>query len=112
MQDHSAPRPESRREPAVATELRSCRLCADRFAATATAHAPRPVVWFGTGARVLLASQAPGMRVHHSGRPFTDASGERLRLWMGVDEATFYDRSRIAIEVPGEAAPKTKLPRL
>lgn len=97
MQDHSAPRPEPRREPAVATELRSCRLCADRFAATATAHAPRPVVWFGTGARVLLASQAPGMRVHRSGRPFTDASGERLRLWMGVDEATFYDRSRIAI---------------
>ena len=97
MQDHRTRRPEHRPEPAVATELRGCRLCADRFAATATAHAPRPVVWFGTGARVLLASQAPGMRVHQSGRPFTDASGDRLRMWMGMDEATFYDRSRIAI---------------
>ena len=111
MQDHRTSRP----EPAVATELRSCRLCADRFAATATAHAPRPVVWFGTGARVLLASQAPGMRVHRSGRPFTDASGERLRLWMGVDEATFYDRSRIAIVpmafcFPGNDAKGSDLP--
>ena len=46
---------------------------------------------------MLIASQAPGLRVHESGRPFTDASGDRLRAWMGVDEATFYDRTRIAI---------------
>lgn len=81
----------------VATELRGCRLCADRFACTATAHAPRPVVWFAPGARILVASQAPGLRVHNSGRPFDDASGRRLRDWMGVDEATFWDRRRIAI---------------
>ncbi|MEX3014121.1 uracil-DNA glycosylase family protein [Gymnodinialimonas hymeniacidonis] len=80
-----------------ATDLRSCRLCADRFAATATAHEPRPVAWFGPGARILVAGQAPGMKVHHSGKPFTDPSGDRLRNWMGVDEATFYDRSRVAI---------------
>jgi uracil-DNA glycosylase len=77
--------------------IRSCRLCADRFAATATAHAPRPVAWFRPGARVLVAGQAPGMRVHQVGRPFFDPSGDRLRYWMGIDTATFYDRGRIAV---------------
>lgn len=89
----------------VAAELRGCRLCAARFAATATGHAPRPVVWFARGARVLVASQAPGLRVHQSGRPFTDASGQRLRGWMGVDETVFYDRRRIAIVPMGFCFP-------
>ncbi|WP_071673018.1 uracil-DNA glycosylase family protein [Nioella nitratireducens] len=78
-------------------QIIACRLCADRFAATETAHAPRPVLWAAPGARILVAGQAPGMRVHQSGKPFTDPSGDRLRGWMGVDGATFYDRSRIAI---------------
>ncbi|MEL6798540.1 MAG: uracil-DNA glycosylase family protein [Pseudomonadota bacterium] len=78
-------------------EIAACRLCADRFAATATGHAPRPVVWFRPGARILIASQAPGLRVHEAATPFWDRSGDRLRDWMGVDEATFYDRTRIAI---------------
>lgn len=77
--------------------IRACRLCADRFAATATAHAPRPVPWFAPTARLLIAGQAPGARVHASGRPFNDASGDRLRDWMGLDEAAFYDRARVAI---------------
>ncbi|WP_282602207.1 uracil-DNA glycosylase family protein [Paracoccus sp. PARArs4] len=75
----------------------ACRICAERFAATATRHAPRPVVWFGQGARILIVGQAPGARVHESGRPFTDRSGDRLREWMGVDQDVFYDRARIAI---------------
>ena len=78
-------------------DIRACRLCADRFAATETAHEPRPVVWFEKQARILICGQAPGARVHASGRPFTDPSGDRLRDWMGVDEPTFYDKSRIAI---------------
>jgi uracil-DNA glycosylase len=78
-------------------ELSSCRLCADRFAATATAHAPRPVPWFRPGARILVAGQAPGMRVHKAGKPFFDPSGDRLRHWMGIDDETFYDRSRVAV---------------
>ena len=77
--------------------LSNCQICAARFGATATAHAPRPVVWFAPEARILVAGQAPGMRVHKSGRPFSDPSGDRLRDWMAVDEATFYDRSRTAI---------------
>jgi uracil-DNA glycosylase len=80
----------------VIEEIPSCRLCADRFAATATAHAPRPVVWLSAGARILIAGQAPGARVHASGKPFDDASGARLRDWLGLDEATFWDRSRVA----------------
>jgi uracil-DNA glycosylase len=77
--------------------IRACRLCAGRFAATATGHAPRPVVWFRPGARLLIAGQAPGARVHDSGRPFTDRSGDRLRQWTGLAEAEFYDLSRVAI---------------
>ncbi len=84
-------------DAALSATIRACTLCAARFAATATAHAPRPVAWFRPGARILVAGQAPGMRVHISGRPFTDPSGDRLRDWMGVDEATFYDRDRVAI---------------
>ena len=75
----------------------ACSLCADRFAATATRHAPRPVVWFGPNTRLLIASQAPGARVHAAGMPFWDKSGDRLRDWLGIDQATFYDRSRISI---------------
>ena len=78
-------------------EISACRLCADRFAATQTAHAPRPVAWFRPSARLLIAGQAPGMRVHHSGRPFDDPSGDRLRDWLGLDRAAFYDRDSIAI---------------
>jgi uracil-DNA glycosylase len=78
-------------------DIKGCSLCALRFAATATAHAPRPVVWFRPGARLLVAGQAPGARVHDSGQPFTDRSGDRLRHWMALPEAEFYDVSRIAI---------------
>ncbi|WP_103256361.1 uracil-DNA glycosylase family protein [Tabrizicola aquatica] len=78
-------------------DIRACRLCATRFAATATAHEPRPVAWFRPGARLLIAGQAPGARVHESGRPFTDRSGARLRDWTGLSEAEFYDLGRVAI---------------
>lgn len=81
----------------LVNDIRSCRICVDRFAATATQHMPRPVVWFRPGARVAIIGQAPGARVHESGRPFTDPSGDRLRDWLGMDEATFYDRDRVAI---------------
>lgn len=82
---------------ALPDDIRACRLCADWFAATATAHAPRPVVWFRHEARILIAGQAPGARVHASGKPFDDPSGERLREWMGILAEDFYDQSRIAI---------------
>lgn len=81
-------------------DIRDCRLCTARFAQSASQHAPRPVVWFSPDAatpKILIAGQAPGLRVHQSGRPFTDPSGDRLRDWLGIDEAVFYDATKIAI---------------
>lgn len=79
------------------SEIRACTLCAQRFAQTETAHAPRPVVRARPSARLLIAGQAPGTRVHASGQPFTDASGDRLRDWLGLRPDEFYDETRIAI---------------
>ncbi|GGA22469.1 uracil-DNA glycosylase family protein [Neptunicoccus cionae] len=78
-------------------KIRACRICAERFSLTRTNHRPRPVVWLSQSAQIMVVGQAPGARVHASGRPFTDASGDRLRQWMGIDEDTFYDQDRIAI---------------
>ena len=79
------------------SELSDCTICARRFADTETNHKPRPIVWFKSSARVLIAGQAPGARVHASGIPVDDRSGDRLRDWLGVDKETFYDQDRIAI---------------
>ncbi|MFV0360084.1 uracil-DNA glycosylase family protein [Tropicimonas sp.] len=77
--------------------IRACRICAGDFARADPPVAPRPVVWFGRRARILIAGQAPGTRVYRSGIPFDDASGKRLREWLAMDRETFYDRNRIAI---------------
>ena len=81
----------------LAREIAACRICAQRFAETATGHEPRPVVWFRPGARMLIAGQAPGARVHQSGKPFDDPSGDRLRDWLGLSAHEFYDTARVAI---------------
>jgi uracil-DNA glycosylase len=73
-------------------EVLACRHC--------EAHlplGPRPVLHISTTARVLIASQAPGTKVHEAGISFWDASGDRLRAWLGVDKTLFYDAARIAI---------------
>ncbi len=72
--------------------VRSCTLCADELA-----HGVRPVLQVHPGARILIAGQAPGAKVHVSGIPFDDQSGDRLRNWMGIDRDTFYNESKIAI---------------
>ena len=81
----------------IKARLATCTLCKDRFAATHSGHAPNPVVWFNKNARILIAGQAPGLRVHESNKPFWDRSGDRLRDWMQIDEDTFYDRDTVAI---------------
>ncbi|EHQ08482.1 Uracil-DNA glycosylase superfamily [Leptonema illini DSM 21528] len=73
-------------------EVRSCTLCKEHLP-----YEPRPVLRAKESARILIVGQAPGTKVHASGIPWDDASGERLRAWMGVDSNTFYDESRIAI---------------
>lgn len=85
---------------ALLTAVRGCRAC--------EAHlplGPRPVLAAAATARVLIVGQAPGLRVHQTGIPWNDASGERLRGWMGVDGALFYDASRIAIIPMGYCYP-------
>jgi uracil-DNA glycosylase len=74
------------------SEVRNCRACADVLPL-----GPQPVVQISATARILIASQAPGTKVHDSGVPFSDASGDRLREWMGVSVNEFYDESRVAI---------------
>ena len=66
---------------------------------------PRPVLQAAPGARILVVGQAPGTRVHNTGIPFNDPSGERLREWMGIDRDTFYDESRMAIVPMGFCYP-------
>lgn len=70
----------------VLADIRACRACAHELR-----HEPRPVVRVSAETRLLICGQAPGRRVHESGLPFDDPSGDRLRDWLGVDRTTFYD---------------------
>ena len=87
-------------------ELRACRICHDapRFGLPLP-HQPKPIVQASPTARLCIASQAPGTRAHASGKPFYDPSGVRLRAWLGLDEAAFYDASRVAIVPMGHCFP-------
>ncbi len=88
-------------EPLLA-EVRACRLC--------EAHlplGPRPILQMGTGAKILIAGQAPGRRVHESGIPWSDASGDRLRDWLGIEPGRFYDPDQVALLPMGLCYPGT-----
>lgn len=77
-------------------EIKSCRICRDA-AVKPLPHEPRPVAVLSRKARILIAGQAPGLRVHESGIPFNDASGDRLRQWLAVDRNQFYDPDNFAM---------------
>lgn len=85
---------------ALLREVRACTLCAAHLPL-----GPRPVLRASTTARLLIVGQAPGTRVHATGIPWNDPSGDRLRDWMGVDRDTFYDGDRIAIVPMGLCYP-------
>jgi uracil-DNA glycosylase len=85
--------------------IRACRICCDRPLGKPLPHEPRPVLIASATATVCVVGQAPGTRVHASGRPFTDPSGDRLRAWMDVDADTFYDAEKIAIVPMGFCFP-------
>ncbi len=89
----------------LVAEIRRCRICRDRPEGAPLPHEPRPVLQVSATARILIAGQAPGVRVHRSGRPFTDPSGDRLRAWLGVGPEIFYDESRIAVVPMGFCFP-------
>jgi uracil-DNA glycosylase len=87
-------------------DIRACRICRDEpLFPPALAHEPRPVLRASMTARLCVAGQAPGTRVHASGMPFSDPSGVRLRQWMGVTEAEFYDETRVAVAPMGLCFP-------
>ena len=90
---------------AVAARIRSCRICVECPSGAPMVHEPRPVVVASATARLLIAGQAPGTRVHASGAPFTDPSGDRLRDWMGIGRDIFYDPARVAIAPMGFCFP-------
>jgi len=96
---------------ALLARVRACHLCAGHLPL-----GPRPVLQAHADARILIAGQAPGRKVHASGVPFDDASGERLRLWMGISRETFYDPRQVAILpmgfcYPGQGASGDRPPR-
>ena len=101
----TTPRPVPEDLDALLAEVRGCRVCA-----AALPLGPRPVLRAAASARLLLIGQAPGTKVHASGKPWTDASGDRLRQWLDLDSATFYDTRRIAIVPMGFCYPGV-LPR-
>lgn len=82
--------------------VRECRICAESLPL-----GPRPVLQAHPQARILIAGQAPGRRVHESGIPFDDPSGDRLREWLGITKESFYDETRIAILPMGFCYPGT-----
>jgi len=95
---------------AVLAAARACRVCAAHLP-----HGPRPVLRAAASAPLLIVGQAPGSKVHATGIPWNDPSGDRLRDWLALDRETFYDESRIAIVpmgfcYPGRAARGGDLP--
>ncbi|WP_249359603.1 uracil-DNA glycosylase family protein [Cupriavidus sp. 2SB] len=96
----NSPHPAMGAVEALRREIAACTRCAADLAA-----GPRPVVQFSATSRIVIIGQAPGARVHASGIPFDDPSGDRLRDWMGTAKDTFYDASRIAIVPMGFCYP-------
>lgn len=86
-------------------KIESCRICRDAPDGGPLPHEPRPVLRPSTTARLCICSQAPGVRVHASGIPFTDRSGDRLRAWLGLTREEFYDQHRVAIVPMGFCFP-------
>jgi len=85
---------------ALLREIRGCRICAN-----ALSRGPRPILRAGKTAKLAIVSQAPGVRAHDTGLTFNDASGNRLRDWLGLDRDTFYDESKVAIVPMGFCFP-------
>ena len=84
------------------SKIRQCQLCQDKLPLPA-----KPILQFSKHSRILIAGQAPGQKTHHKGIPFDDASGERLRAWLGVNRNQFYDDNLFAVVPMGFCYPGT-----
>ena len=90
----------TKRLDGVLAQIRACRICENELS-----DGVRPVLRISTTARILIAGQAPGKRVHNSGVPYDDRSGDRLRDWLGIGRDVFYDETRIALVPMGFCFP-------
>ncbi len=90
---------------ALQQKISACRICIDNPLGSPLPHEPRPVAVLSSKAKLMIIGQAPGTRVHASGKPFTDPSGDRLRDWMGIDEEVFYNPNKLAIAPMGFCFP-------
>ncbi len=90
---------------AMLSAIRQCRTCIETPYGQPLPHEPRPVLRVSATARLAICGQAPGTRVHQSGMPFTDPSGNRLRSWLDMAPETFYDEARVAIVPMGFCFP-------
>lgn len=88
--------------PQLLADVRACALCADSLPC-----GPRPVLQVHLEARILIVGQAPGRKVHETGIPFNDQSGQRLRAWLGITPETFYDSTQVALLPMGFCYPGT-----
>jgi uracil-DNA glycosylase len=113
---NSAKAPSAQATATLLAEIRACRLCRETPRGRPLPHEPRPILrLLPGGAPLLICSQAPGTRAHASGMPFTDPSGVRLRFWLGLSEAEFYDQRLVGIVpmgfcFPGQTANGADLP--
>lgn len=100
----------------LASDIRRCRICRDApFAGPPLPQEPRPILRVDPRAKILIASQAPGIRAHTGDKPFLDPSGDRLRDWLALDHERFYDGTKILIApmgfcFPGHTPDKGDLP--
>lgn len=99
----------------LSIRARACRICVENPISKPLPHEPHPVFSVSTTARILIAGQAPGTKVHLSGVPFEDRSGDTLREWLGVERELFYDSHKFAILpmgfcFPGQDAKGSDLP--
>ncbi len=98
--------PDKKREPELlSARIKACRVCREAPLGQPLPHEPRPVAVLSSTARLCIAGQAPGLRVHESGIPFDDRSEDRLRDWMGIDRDIFYDPERLSIVPMGFCFP-------
>ena len=85
----------------ILKDIRACRICTD------LPLGPKPIIWGNVSAKILLIGQAPGIKVHESGIPWNDASGNNLRQWMGINRDDFYNQDNIAVGAMGFCYPGT-----
>lgn len=100
MSDPNGPRQPRSRLTRLAREVRACTLCAAHLPL-----GPKPILRVDTRTRILITGQAPGTRVHQTGLPWNDPSGERLRDWLGVDRDTFYNLDHFGVMAMGFCYP-------